>query len=261
MWLNMATSIAASRMSYYMTHLAYHTLALSVLSYRAQLKLLPTNMNKRERSVIQRLLHLPGSAFQIDTPFLLDFFGVSPFKSMCVWGAATMIRFSLNTVTAWRSMWSWARVFGDDFAPLIKLARGDFSPMCWDSTPFVVNIHRVLHERIYNVVVDDALKITIQNIIHTSDKVQSDIYSILLPMFFKRNPVSLAAVRLQKWAEMSAPQIQQVDWISLRDVLITNFRVAARINIVKTLLGIWCTDRRMQRVIRPCVFLWGIAGA
>ena len=73
-------------------------------------------------------------------------------------------------------------------------------------------------------------------------------------MFFKRNPISLAAIRMQRWAELTIKQIRSIDWIELRSVIILNFRIAARINILKTLLGIWCTDRRMQRNIRPCVF-------
>ena len=115
-WFNISNAIAAARMPFYFTHLAYHSMAISVLAYRAQIKFLPDNLAKRERSVIQRLMHLPGSAFQTDTPFLFDFLGIL-FKSICVWGAAILFGFALKTVPEWISRWQWAKDHGDAHAP------------------------------------------------------------------------------------------------------------------------------------------------
>ena len=100
-----------------------------------------------------------------------------------------MFRFAFKTVPDWFGMWNWAKAVGDDHAPLFKLVQGDFSPMCWDSSPFVLNIYRVLNERVYNVAIDNNLKSIIRNVVLNSNKIQSDIYSFLLPMFFKLNPI------------------------------------------------------------------------
>ena len=204
--------------------------------------------------MIHRLLHLPGSSLEGDTAFLFEAIALPSFRSIKVWSVAILTRAAFVTLPFWQSLISWAYRFGEDYAPLINIIHGDFSPRHWDSIPFVLNFQRIVNGIWYNRVSSADSAQMIKNAVLAARKVQSEIYKIVLPTFYSRSPIALIKKRLAKWASIPHATLDSIDWQEVFSFINNNFTVSARVNIAKTFLAAWTTDRRMQRCVRQCPF-------
>ena len=141
-WVHRANAIGAAGLAPSLGALAYNARAFSVLQYIGQLLPPPPYMIRKEKSLIQRVLHVSNNTFPKCFPFLAKEYGLSQFSSLQANSFAARFRAASRTIT---SLESNRRALGEAracFGNLAMLGQLAHSLPWWDSPPIVDMVHQ-----------------------------------------------------------------------------------------------------------------------
>ena len=227
-------------------------------------------MIRKEKSLIQRVLHVSNNTFPKCFPFLAKEYGLSQFSSLQANSFAARFRAASRTIT---SLESNRRALGEAracFGNLAMLGQLAHSLPWWDSPPIVDMVHQAAqgfggqfgnlsavvseHARHH----DDELSLGDKVEKNKSQlSVQAVLYAHILPMLYPDNLHSQIATRLRTWCfpvlGLMWPTHDLEEVIRNRMTLLVGQKKALVLSVYKTWCNGWPTNYRKHGTARSCI--------
>ena len=216
------------------------------LGYLSQLMELPPQTVKKEAMILHRLLHLPGTAIDRCNLFHLKECGGPQFQSIVVMNSSALVRTAIKTIPTWRNNYNALQQAAEEHIPFVRFEKQLFWGDHWDSTAYVMNLHRVMQSH-------SAILVRNPWIAKTKD-VQKQVSKLLFAVLIPQSLVTLLIGRLSALLPELELEVRNALW----DNIFTELnKCSTRISMiaVKTFVNGWATTRRYHEQIRlPCIF-------
>ena len=242
-------------------------------SYQAQLLSLPREIGVLERVALHTVMRLPYNTFRHADFFQIDKMCKIRFRSLVAACASALFRTAYKTVTSWPRWVSQLDTAAREFLPVQQFTEGVRSPPCWDSPPIALNLRDAYcgflgdsrwkqgAEQVIQKLAADNLGVcpVPGDVTVCSKPLQKMIYSRFMDTFFRVDFKDILSKRLRNI--FSPYDIGIGGRIDLDECIkiVSSFKTADSIKIIKTWANGWTTSYRMHENPRlPCLF--GCAG-